>query len=290
MVRYWWSILQHPFLSGRLTMFSFFLYEKVQQQKAQRKQERFNRLFFHIFNTFIFCCIVLFTTNAIATDEPIKLQIEVTYIELHSGPGVGYPVLNVIEKGEYVEVLVKRTSWIKIKDQRSNIGWLHQDDLLGLTLKGEQLTQSELTIYDFQNRDYEAGVMYGDFDGADFYNLSLGYTLSPVFSAEVSAGKALGSLSDSDLVEVMLVSQPLPELVVIPYVGVGGGIINTTPHSVLADAQKRQDTLMSAAFGLKYHVARNFLLRAEYKYSLVLTDRDENEEVQVWKLGFSVFF
>ena len=235
-------------------------------------------------------CLIVFTSSVAANDKPIELQIEVPYIELHSGPGIGYPVLNVIEKGELVEVLVKRTSWLKIKDQRNNIGWLNQNDLFGLTQQGKKIVQSELTSIDFQMRDYEVGVMYGDFEGADFYNIYLNYTLSPVFSAEVSAGKAQGKISDSDLFEVMLISQPFPELVVIPYFGVGGGLINTKPHSVLADSENRQDTLMAAAIGLKYHLARNFLVRAEYKYSLVLTDRDDNEEVQAWKLGFSVFF
>jgi hypothetical protein len=59
---------------------------------------------------------------------------------------------------------------------------------------------------------------------------------------------------------------------------------------VLADTESRRSTLMSAAVGIKYHLARNFLLRAEYKLSLALTDRDENEEIQTWKIGFSVFF
>lgn len=240
--------------------------------------------------TLFFFSLITYTASALADDNPVVLQIEASYIELHSGPGIGYPIVNVIEKGELVEVLVKRTSWLKVKDQRNNIGWLSQNDLLGLTQQGKKITQAELTLTDFHNRDYEAGVMYGDFEGADFYNIYLGYALSPVFTAEISAGKALGEISDSNLYEVMLISQPFPELIVIPYVGVGGGIINTKPHSVLADSENRQDTLMSAAIGLKYHLARNFLLRAEYKYSLVLTDRDDNEEVQVWKLGFSVFF
>lgn len=237
-----------------------------------------------------FSNLIIYAESAKADDKSIKLQIEASYIELHSGPGIGYPIVNVIEKGEFVEVLVKRTSWLKIKDQRNNIGWLNQNDLSGLTQQGDKILQAEITLTDFQNRTYEAGVMYGDFEGADFYNIYLGYILSPVFSAEISAGKVLGEISDSDLYEVMLISQPFPELVVIPYIGVGGGVIKTKPHSVLADSENRQDTLMVAAIGVKYHLARNFLLRAEYKYSLVLTDRDENEEVQAWKLGFSVFF
>jgi hypothetical protein len=225
-----------------------------------------------------------------AEEKPIELTIEVTYIELHSGPGIGYPILNVIEKGELVELLVKRTSWLKVRDQRNNIGWLNQDDLKGLTKQGKEIIHSQYTAEDFRNRGYEAGFMYGEFDNSDFYNIYLGYSLSSVFSAEISAGKALGNISDSDIYEMMLTSQPFPELLVIPYIGVGGGIIKTKPHSVLADSENRQDALIATAIGLKYHLARNFILRAEYKYSIVLTDRNENEEVQTWKLGFSVFF
>lgn len=235
-------------------------------------------------------CLLGFVTDVVAADKPLTLEIRVPYIELHSGPGVGYPIINVIEQDESVHLLVKRTGWLKVKDQRNNIGWLNQNDLLGLTQQGKKIAQSELTVNDFQKRAYEAGVMYGDFEGADFYNIYLAYTLSPVFSAEVATGKALGNISDSDLFELMLIAQPFPELTVIPYIGVGGGVIRTQPHSVLADAKKRQDATMAAAIGVKYHITRNFFLRGEYKYSLVLTNRDDNEEVQLWKVGFSIFF
>jgi len=239
---------------------------------------------------------LLFSFNIHANDtvtnesEFASLTIEVPFIELLSGPSVGYPVLHVIEKGENVLVLVKRTGWLKVKDKRGNEGWFHQDALLGLSQFGENVIQTEVDEQDYLNRDYEAGVMYGDFEGSNFYNFSLGYNLTPVFSTELSVGKALGDISNSDLLEVMVLSQPFPEFFISPYVAIGGGLIYTTPHSVLADSEKRENTLMSAALGLKYHLARNFLLRAEYKYSLVLTDRDDNEEIQVWKLGFSVFF
>ena len=237
--------------------------------------------------------VALFCSGKLLAEESRdnSLLISVAFVELHSGPGVGYPVLHVVEKGEYLTVKVKRTSWLKVTDKRGNTGWLHQDELLGLTTpQGEKLTSAEISWDDFQDRDYEVGVMYGDFDGAHFYNTQFAYLFTSVFSGEVSVGKALGTISDSDLYEVMLISQPMPELLISPYLGIGGGVIKTKPHSVLVDSEKRQDTLMSAAFGLKYHLARNFLLRAEYKYSLVLTDRDDNEEIQVWKLGFSVFF
>ena len=248
-------------------------------------------MFNHILK-FTFVLGLLLTSHTLSAEasEASLLQIDVPFVELHSGPGIGYPVIHIVEKNEQVTVLVKRTSWLKVKDKRDNEGWLYEDDLFGLSQHGEKIDQSELAFSDFQQRDFEGGVMYGDLEGANFYNIYVGYSFTPVFSAELSAGKALGNFSDSDLFELMLISQPIPDLIVTPYIGVGGGIIDTKPHSVLADAEDRQNTLMSAAVGLKYHFARNFLLRAEYKFSLVLTDRDDNEEIQTWKLGFSVFF
>jgi hypothetical protein len=242
------------------------------------------------------CLFVLLLSTSIsvfaneAEDAVLTLVVEVPFIELHSGPALGYPVLYVIEKGETVKVQLKRTNWLKITDKRGNVGWLSQDELLGLTHNGQTLNEADYSDEYFFKRDIEAGVLYGDFEGANFYNLYAGYAFTDVFSAEISAGKALGNISDSDIYELMWVSQLVPDYFIIPYLGVGGGIINTKPHSVLADAKNRQDPLMSAAFGVKYHLARNFLLRAEYKYSLVLTDRNDNEEIKVWKLGFSIFF
>ncbi len=244
-----------------------------------------------LFLAFIF--IALLTTSLslkAASDNNITLTVEVSFIELHSGPATGYPVIYVIEKGEPVQVLLKRTGWLKIKDKRGNIGWLSQNKLLGLNHQGKSLVQNEYSGQDFFKRDFEAGVMYGDFAGSNFYQLSVGYVFTDVFSTELLAGKALGSIANSDIYEAMLISQLLPEFYVIPYIGIGAGIIETKPHSILADAKNRQSTLISAAVGLKYHLTRNFLLRAEYKYSLVLTDRNDNEEIKLWALGFSIFF
>ncbi|MCJ8319397.1 MAG: SH3 domain-containing protein [Colwellia sp.] len=238
----------------------------------------------------VMALIILFNITAVAEEKLVALQIDVPYVELFSGPGIGYPVLHIVEKGETVNVLIKRTSWLKVQDKRGNIGWLPQASLFGLSQQGTQVEQREITNDDFILRNYEAGVMYGDLSGANYYDIYLAYNFSRVFNGQVSIGKGLGDISDSTLFEAMLVAQPLPNLLVVPYVGIGGGIIKTSPHSILADAQSRQSTLMSAAVGFKYYLARNFLLRAEYKYSLALTDRDDNEEIKVWKLGFSVFF
>ncbi|XPF94816.1 outer membrane beta-barrel protein [Colwellia sp. RE-S-Sl-9] len=228
--------------------------------------------------------------NSEIVSQNNQLLIEVPYIELLSGPSAGYPVINVIEKNDLVTVLIKRTSWLKVEDKRGNQGWFHQNSLLNVSHSGEKVTLSEIEFHDYQQRTWEGTVMFGDFNGANFYNIGLGYVFSPVITSELSLAKSQGDISDSNIYELQLVSQPFPDLTVSPYFSVGLGLITTEPHSVLADAKTRENTLISSAIGGKYYLARNFVLRAEYKYSLVLTDRDDNEEIKLWKVGFSVFF
>jgi hypothetical protein len=218
-----------------------------------------------------------------------SIVIEVPYIELRSGPGRGYPITKVIEQNEIVMVLVKRTAWFKVEDKRGNQGWFHQDNLLNFSFNQQPVMSAQQTQDDYLSRTWEVGVGYGELENANYYRLSLSYAFSPVISTELIIGKAIGNVSDNEIAQLMITAQPFPELIVIPYFSVGAGVIRTTPHSVLADAQERNNSLLSSAIGLKYYLARNFLLRAEYKYSLVLTDRDDNEGVRIWTLGFSVF-
>jgi hypothetical protein len=41
---------------------------------------------------------------------------------------------------------------------------------------------------------------------------------------------------------------------------------------------------------LIFYLTDRFILRVEYKRHTVLTSRDDNEEIDQWKAGFSVFF
>ena len=99
-----------------------------------------------MFNTFsknLFLLVIIITSPRLLadSDKAITLHIEVPFVELHSGPSEGYPVVHIIEKNEDVIVLIKRTSWLKVKDKRGIEGWFHEDDLLGLSQYGQAIKQ-----------------------------------------------------------------------------------------------------------------------------------------------------
>ena len=227
------------------------------------------------------------TTNS---EQGNTLEVNVAFVELHSGPGWAYPVTNVIEKGEMLSIERKRGSWIKVIDRRTNQGWVHIDAFKQLTTATQKISDLAISQDDYLARDWEVGVLFGQMQEATYYSLNLSYQFDASVAAELTAGKVLGQSSNSDIYSLQLTMHLFPDWTVTPYVSAGGGYMHIQPHSVLAQAETRSHTLMLAAFGLKYHLARNFVIRAEAQQALALTDRDLNEDLTIWKLGISAFF
>ncbi|MFQ5635029.1 MAG: SH3 domain-containing protein, partial [Gammaproteobacteria bacterium] len=70
--------------------------------------------------------------NAYGKRAPYIVEIADPYIELHTGPGRGYPIFHVLERGDTVEVRVRRTDWFKVRGgrgERSVEGWVSAGQL-----------------------------------------------------------------------------------------------------------------------------------------------------------------
>ena len=68
--------------------------------------------------------LILIVSPGIArADEPHKILIADPFIELHTGPGRGYPVFYVIERGREVTIVKRRTDWFQLRTDRGLEGW-----------------------------------------------------------------------------------------------------------------------------------------------------------------------
>ena len=65
---------------------------------------------------------------------------------------------------------------------------------------------------------------------------------------------------------------------------------NGSGKSTIVEAPDRTDDIGHVGAGFRIYATRRFLLRAEYKSYVVFTSRDENEEIEEWKVGFAFFF
>ncbi len=235
-----------------------------------------------------FLCSV---TPAYGKSRHYEAVVADPFIELHTGPGRGYPVFHVVDRGERIEVLKRRTDWFKVRTERGLEGWASLAQLARtLDPSGAETRIDDPSAADYAARRWEAGVQLGELDGASVISVHGGYLFTKNLSVELSAADFSGDFSDGWMVNASLVHQPFPTWRVSPFAALGTGVIHVEPQATLVQAEDRTDQVAHVGLGVRAYLTRRFLFRAEYKSYLVFTSRDDNEELDEWKAGFAFFF
>ena len=213
------------------------------------------------------------------------------YLEMRTGPGRGYPIFHVVDRGEDVDIIKRRTDWFLVRASNGKEGWVNRAQMeRTLQPDGDQVSFQPATIQDFTNARWETGLLAGDFGGANIISAYGSYSLNPNISTELWLSQILGTFSNGYMASVNVVHETWPEWRFSPYFTLGTGVIHTMPKSTIVQGPDRTDPIGHVGGGFRIYVTRRFLLRAEYKSYVVFTSRDENEEVEEWKAGFAFFF
>ena len=240
------------------------------------------------------CAVVLLISPAVpleAADEYRSVVVADPYLEMHTGPGRGYPIFNVVDRGDSVDIIKQRTDWFLVRTARGKEGWVDRAQMeQTLQRDGEQFSLRRATIEDFTNAKWETGILAGDFGGANIISLYGSYSLNPNVSVELWGSQILGNYSNGWMASANIVHETFPEWRVSPFFTLGAGYIRTEPKSTIVLPEDRNDQIGHVGAGFRVYVTRRFLVRAEYKSYVVFTSRDENEEIEEWKVGFAFFF
>jgi len=230
--------------------------------------------------------------HAVAADDELrKAMVADPYLEMRTGPGRGYPIFHVVDRGESVEIVMQRTDWYFVRAANGTEGWVDQTQMeLTLNPDGSEVDFARATLIDFTNAKWEAGILAGDFGGANVLSLYGGYSLNPYVSLEVWGSQILGNFSNGWMGSVNVVHEAFPDWRVSPFFTLGAGVIHTSPKSTIIQGDDRTDQVGHVGAGLRVYATRQFLFRIEYKSYVVFTSRNENEEVREWKAGFAFFF
>jgi len=222
------------------------------------------------------------------------LQVFVTapYLEMHTGPGRGYPVFNVVDRDASVDVLKRYTDWFKVRTARGVEGWVSAHDM-------EQTVLADGTHFHYDTGDlaaytshrFEAGAFfYGDYGGASAVSVYGAVFANPNLSAELSVGEFLGSASNGTTFDLGLAHIFYPQARLAPFVMIGTGVVHTEPKATLVQPDDRTEQSAYVGGGLRYYLTRRFFLRGEFKEHIIFTNRNQNEQVDEWKFGFAFFF
>lgn len=238
--------------------------------------------------------LIAFAGPASAKPDFAEVQVVDPYMNMHTGPGRGYPMFYVVEQGEEIEILKRKTDWFKIRTNhkyRPKTGWVHIEHMTHtLTPAGGWAVFPNADRDDWLQRRLEGGVSGGSFGGSNLITGYLNFAITPNISVQGNGSQILGDFSDGVMATVSIMHRPFPNWRLSPYMVLGAGIVHVEPHSTLVLARDRTDELVNAGAGASLYLTRRFLLKGEYRYNVLLTSRDDNEEIHEWTVGFSVFF
>ena len=221
------------------------------------------------------------------------LQVFVTgpYLELHTGPGRGYPVFHVVPRDASVDVLFRRTDWFKVRTEHGVEGWASLTDMQQTMLADG--TPLHLNIGDragFTDHRYEMGLFAGAYGGASLVSAYGAVSINPQLQVELALGNFFGRFSNGVTADLGLTHVILPDWRWSPLLMLGVGEVHTEPKATLVQAANRTEPTAYVGAGVRFYITRRLFLRAEYKAHYVFTKRNQNEEEDEWKAGFAFFF
>jgi hypothetical protein len=219
------------------------------------------------------------------------LQVADPYLELHTGPGRGFPVFFVVERHQWVEVELRHTDWFKVRTEEGKEGWVERQQLeTTLTEAGGQTTFRDVLLDDYLRRRVEMGAAWGRFKSDPMLKVWTSYRMSETLSLEGTIGEVQGTFSGTDFWHVNLVTEPWSDRRLSPSFSVGLGKFKNFPNQSLVSAVTTDAKLANAALGLRYHLSDRFVARIDYTLYTAFIADTHSGEYHAFTAGLSFFF
>lgn len=226
-----------------------------------------------------------------AEDAVDRVFVADPYIEFHTGPGRGYPVFFVVQRGDNIEILMRRTDWFMVRSADGKVGWASRAQLeTTLTEAGTKKTFRDVLVDDYLRRKVEVGVAWGRFKSDPMLKAWMGYRLSDTLSAEVNIGQVQGVFSSTDFWHIGLNVEPWSDKRFSPYFGIGFGQFKNLPNPSLVSNTLTNVKMGHATTGLRYYVSDRFLARVDYSIYTAYLSSLRIGEYRAATVGLSFFF
>lgn len=238
----------------------------------------------------LFLLFSLLSLPAVSADG-VKVQVTDPYLEMHTGPGRGFPIFHVVDRGERVTLLERRTDWFQVETVAGKTGWVTRSQLeRTLTEAGISPTFRDILVTDYLQRRVEAGFSVGYLKDDLLISAHLGYVVLDNIGVELTLAQAAGDYSSTRAMYVSLLSHPFPEWRVAPFFSLGYGKFRNVPNPTLVGATEIDAKMANVGLGVRAYLTRRFLLRGDYRRHVAYIDENNNNAYNEISAGVAFFF
>ena len=230
-----------------------------------------------------------------AEDGGLLLEVIDPYLELHTGPGRGYPIFYVIEEGERVEVITRQPGWYEVRSRNNQLGWVPEKQIARtMQASGEPADLPTVSYGDYLTKGWLVGFSSGAFSkgelkNADNLKVTVGYRPLSWLVLEAESGKFYAPETRGSYLGLNIVVEPVSRWKLSPAIFYGGGTMDIEAQPELVPLGFSSSDMENYGLRVNYYVGRNFLVNIEHRWFDVSID-DNNVELEGWFIGFNTFF
>lgn len=226
-----------------------------------------------------------------AGERTDRVTIADPYIELRTGPGRGYPIFHVAQRGEAIDIELRHTDWFRVRTASGRVGWVTRQQLEStLTAAGEKKSFRDVLLDDYLARRVQLGGAWGHFKKEPMLKVWGSWRLSESLHVEGTLGQVQGVFSGTDFWSLGLVSEPWSDRRFSPFAGIGVGRFRNFPNLSLVDAQPVSANTAHAMVGIRWYLSERFVARADYTLHTVFVNDSKTQEYRSWTAGLAFFF
>ena len=227
-----------------------------------------------------------------ADEPPVeRVQVAAPFIDLHTGPGRGFPIEYVAARDEWITIELRHTDWFKVRTAAGKVGWVDREQLEStLTADGGKKTFRDVLVDDYLRRRLDFGAAWGMFSSEPMLKLWTGYRFSDTLSVEATLAQVQGQYSGTNLWSLNLLAEPWSDKRFSPFAGIGFGRFYNLPNASLVGATPTDSNLANATIGARYHITERFVARLDY--TIFTTYLSDTRTSEYWAAtgGLAFFF
>ncbi|CAD5374970.1 exported hypothetical protein [Rubrivivax sp. A210] len=235
--------------------------------------------------------LTLGTAQAAEPEAAERLQVAGPFLELHTGPGRGYPVFHVVERRQWITVELRHTDWFRVRDEGGKVGWVPRTQLATtLTEAGEAKPLAGLRVDDYLARRLEYGAAWGRFQSDPLLGAWVQARLADTLGVELGIAQVQGRFSSTELWRLSLTSEPWSDRRLSPFIALGLGQFKNLPNASLVDATPTDARLAHATLGLRWHIGQRFVARLDSTLYTAFVSDARSTEFRSVSAGLAFFF
>ncbi len=220
-----------------------------------------------------------------------RVQVTDPFVELHTGPGRGYPVFFVVQRGDRIALLSRHTDWYQVRTAAGKVGWVDRTQLAStLTEAGTAMRFRDVVLEDYLRRRAEFGGAWGHFSGSSVFKLWAAYNLNDTFALELAGGQVQGLYSGTSFWQLDVVAEPWSDRRLSPFFGIGVGKIDNVPNASLVGDISNNAKLANAMIGARYHLTDRLIARIDWTEYTSFISSGRTDQYHALTAGLAFFF